>query len=76
MEQIEIPPTRSSIARYLLWIEQQHQCLYCGQKIGVRRKQSAMTAIYRVEQGDWSMKRLEKIAGVFGIKISKLLEVK
>lgn len=46
-----------------------------GAEIGLVWKQSAITAIYRTEQGEWSIKRLEKIAEALDITIGELLKV-
>lgn len=45
-----------------------------GRKIGLRgSRQSARTAIHRVERGEWSVERLQKVAAVLGVKISTLM---
>jgi len=48
--------------------------LELGRAIGLRgTDQSAATAIYRVEHGEWSVARLKKIAGALGVQLSSLL---
>lgn len=45
-----------------------------GRKIGLRgSKQSTRTAIHRVERGEWSVGRIQKIADALGVKMSTLL---